>query len=50
MKMPYRDFLASLGALALAGAAYGQVPAANDTSDGNFNTGTGVLPSAARPQ
>jgi hypothetical protein len=28
--------------LALAGAAYAQVPATNDTSDGSFNTGMGT--------
>ena len=26
----------------LAGPVYGQVPASNDTSDGNFNTGMGT--------
>jgi hypothetical protein len=36
--------LLAIGALALAGAAYAQVPASNDTSstDGNFNTGMGT--------
>src|ERR1700734_3632003 len=31
----------SVGALALAGTAFAQVPSSNDTSDGNFNTGMG---------
>ena len=31
-----------IGALALAGAAYGQVPSTNDTSDTNHNTGMGT--------
>jgi len=33
-------FALSIGAL--AGAAYGQVPSTNDTSDANFNTGMGT--------
>lgn len=34
--------LAPIGAFVLAGAAYGQVPASNDTSDSNKNTGMGT--------
>jgi hypothetical protein len=51
MKTLYRSLLLSIGALALAGAAYGQVPSTNDTSttDGKANTGmgTGALSSLA---
>jgi Chaperone of endosialidase len=42
MKTLYQSLLLALGALALAGAAYAQVPASNDTSDGNANTGMGT--------
>jgi trimeric autotransporter adhesin len=34
--------LGLIGALALAGTAYAQVPNTNDTSDGNANTGMGT--------
>jgi ribosomal protein L29 len=41
MKNHYRSCLGLIGALALAGVAYAQVPSGNDTSDGNANTGGG---------
>jgi hypothetical protein len=43
MKTPLKRNLVSIGAFALAGAAYAQVPSTNDTSDSNHNTGTGSL-------
>ena len=43
MKTLCQSFLVSIGTLALAGAAYAQVPAGNDTSDTtHFNTGMGT--------
>jgi Chaperone of endosialidase len=42
MKTLYQSLLLALGALALAGTAYAQVPGTNDTSDGNRNTGMGL--------
>jgi len=41
MKIHYQTCLGLIGALALSGAAYAQVPSGNDTSDGNANTGGG---------
>ena len=46
MKILYITLLGLIGALALAGTAYAQVPASNDTSDGsagNTGMGTGAL-------
>jgi hypothetical protein len=43
MKSPMRHRWALVGLLALGGAAYGQVPGTNDTSDGDYNTGSGTL-------
>jgi hypothetical protein len=42
MKTLYMTFLLALGALEFAGTAFAQVPNANDTSDGNDNTGSGL--------
>jgi hypothetical protein len=42
MKTCYQSLLLALGAFALAGTAYAQVPTGNDTSDGNGNTGMGT--------
>jgi hypothetical protein len=44
MKTLHQSLLLALGALALAGTAYAQVPSTNDTSttDGNHNTGMGT--------
>ncbi|HSY08558.1 MAG TPA: tail fiber domain-containing protein [Steroidobacteraceae bacterium] len=42
MKTLYQSLLLAIGALALAGTAYAQVPTTNDTSDGNQNTGMGT--------
>jgi len=42
MKILFRSFLLAIGALALAGAAFAQVPSSNDTSDTNGNTGMGT--------
>jgi hypothetical protein len=42
MKTLYGSLLGLVGALAIAGTAYGQVPSTNDTSDGNNNTGMGT--------
>jgi hypothetical protein len=43
MKTLYQSLLLSIGALALAGTAFAQVPSTNDTSDGGrFNTGMGT--------
>jgi Chaperone of endosialidase len=44
MNTIYSSFLGLIGALALAGTAFAQVPSSNDTSttDGNFNTGMGT--------
>jgi hypothetical protein len=44
MNTLYRSTLGLIGGLALAGAAFAQVPATNDTSttDGKFNTGMGT--------
>jgi hypothetical protein len=42
MKTLYRTLLGLIGALALAGTAFAQVPASNDTSDTNDNTGMGL--------
>jgi hypothetical protein len=42
MNSLYRSTLGLVGALALAGTAYAQVPSSNDTSDVNFNTGMGL--------
>lgn len=42
MKNLYQSLLLALGALTLAGTAYGQVPSVNDTSDKNENTGMGA--------
>jgi trimeric autotransporter adhesin len=41
MKTLLQSLLLALGALALAGAAFAQVPSTNDTSDGLENTGMG---------
>src|ERR1700692_1308150 len=41
MKTLYRSSLGLIGALALAGAAYAQVPSTNDRSDAYQNTGMG---------
>jgi hypothetical protein len=41
MKTFYQSLLLALGALALAGAAFAQVPSSNDTSDDSGNTGMG---------
>ena len=41
MKTLYRSLLLTLGALALAGTAFAQVPSTNDTSDNADNTGMG---------
>jgi hypothetical protein len=41
---------ALIGALALAGTGFAQVPSTNDTSDTQYNTGMGALLSqASRP-
>jgi hypothetical protein len=44
MKTLYQSLLLSIGALALAGAAFSQMPSTNDTSttDDHFNTGMGT--------
>jgi Chaperone of endosialidase len=42
MKTLYQSLLLAIGALALAGTAFAQVPASNDTSDINSNTGMGT--------
>ena len=43
MKTRYQSLLLALGALALAGTAYAQVPSTNDTSDTTYsNTGMGT--------
>jgi hypothetical protein len=42
MKTLFQPLLLVLAALALAGAAYAQVPSSNDTSDGFGNTGMGT--------
>ena len=42
MKTLYQSLLLSIGALALAGTAFAQVPSTNDTSDGSGNTGMGL--------
>jgi hypothetical protein len=42
MNTLYSSTLGLVGALALAGTAYAQVPSTNDTSDGNQNTGMGT--------
>jgi hypothetical protein len=42
MKTLHRSLLLSIGALALAGTAFAQVPSTNDTSDGYDNTGMGT--------
>jgi hypothetical protein len=42
MKTLYQPLLLTLGALAIAGVAYAQVPSSNDTSDGHLNTGMGT--------
>jgi hypothetical protein len=44
MKTHYRSFLGLIGALAIAGSAYAQVPSTNDTTttDGQANTGMGT--------
>ena len=42
MNTLYRCTLGLIGALALAGAAFAQVPSSNDTSDTNQNTGMGT--------
>jgi hypothetical protein len=42
MNTLHQSLLLAVGALALAGTAYAQVPASNDTSDGNYNTGMGT--------
>ena len=41
MKTLNQSLLLTLGALALAGSAFAQVPSSNDTSDTNYNTGMG---------
>jgi hypothetical protein len=44
MKILYQSLLLAIGTLTLAGTAFAQVPASNDTSttDGNANTGMGT--------
>jgi hypothetical protein len=42
MKTLYQSLLLALGALALAGTAFAQVPSTNDTSDAYGNTGMGT--------
>jgi hypothetical protein len=42
MKTLFKSLLLAIGALALAGTAYAQVPSTNDTSDSNSNTGMGT--------
>jgi IstB-like ATP binding protein len=42
MKTLYQSLLLAIGALALAGTAFAQVPSTNDTSDTNDNTGMGT--------
>src|ERR1700681_4555469 len=42
MKTLYRSTLGLIGALALAGATFAQVPSTNDTSDAYSNTGMGM--------
>lgn len=43
MKTLYPSLLGFIGALALAGAAFAQVPASNDTSDDNTASGDSAL-------
>jgi hypothetical protein len=42
MKTLFQTLLLTLGALALTGMAFAQVPSSNDTSDDNQNTGMGT--------
>jgi hypothetical protein len=42
MKTLYQSLLLVIGALALAGTAFAQVPSSNDTSDAVYNTGMGT--------
>src|ERR1700694_4465063 len=42
MKTLYRSTLGLIGALALAGATFAQVPSTNDPSDAYSNTGMGM--------